>query len=227
MDEIERLQTQARLAARAAAPVRPAAADLERARRGALRVLDGQLARLPATVRSQPACRRGCALCCHLRVAATAPEVFALASYIRFELDGPALAALLSRIEDSATQLRALPRAQLTATNLPCPLLDGAGACSMYAARPLNCRAYHSLDYAACLASFQRPDDPSLGHPQSVAIARVHAGVQQGLREAGEAAGTDTREYELVTALAEALSDQDAAARFAAGRQAFAKAIVL
>lgn len=227
MDDIENLRSQARLAARATAPGQPSAADLERARRGVLRVLDGQLARLPASVRGQLACRRGCSLCCHLRVAATAPEVLALASFVCSALDGPALADLRSRIAASATRLRALPREHLFATNLPCPLLDDAGACGMYAARPLNCRAYHSLDYAACLASFQQPDDPTLGHPQSAAIARVHAGVQQGLREVGEAAGTDTRQYELVTALDEALSDEDAAARFAAGRPAFVTAIIL
>lgn len=227
MDDAERLREQARQATRATAPPRPLPADLERARRGALRVLDGQLARLPASVRAQPACRRGCALCCHLRVAVTAVEVLALADYIRSQLDAPGLAALREQVAERAAHLHALPADRLLATNLPCPLLAADGACSMYAARPFNCRAYHSLDYAACLASFQRPEDASLGHPRSVALARVHAGVQQGLREAGQAAGTDTGHYELVTALAEALDDPGVAARFAAGETAFLTALRL
>ncbi|MBX3724541.1 MAG: YkgJ family cysteine cluster protein [Xanthomonadales bacterium] len=227
MDETEKLREQARQATRAMAPARPAAGDLERARRGALRVLDGQLARLPSAVRGQLACRRGCALCCHLRVAVTAVEVLALAAYIRSQLDEAGFVALRERIADSAAQLHALPTGRLFATNLPCPLLAADGACSMYAARPFNCRAYHSLDYAACLASFQQPEDATLGHPRSVAVARVHAGVQQGLREAGETAGTDTDHYELVTALAEALGDPGVDARFAAGETAFRTALRL
>lgn len=227
MDDPDRLREQARQASRAAAPARPAAGDLERARRTALRVLDGQLARLPASVRGRLACRRGCDLCCHLRVAVTPVEVLALAAWLRGQLDEAALAALRERLAAGAAALRALPAERLLATNLACPLLAADGACSAYPARPFNCRAYHSLDYAACLASFERPGDASLGHPQSVAMARIHAGVQQGLREAGRDAGTDTGHYELVTALGEALDDPDVATRFAAGEVAFRRALRL
>ena len=158
-------------------------------------------------------------MCCHLRVMATPAEVFGLARYIRRQLATTALQDLTRRIADTATHLHAIPRERLLATNVACPLLVD-GACSMYAARPFNCRAYHSLDVDACTASFNNPDDASLTHPQSAIVARINEGVQQGLADELGKAGLDRSQYELVTALDEALSDPGAEARFLRGEAA-------
>ena len=192
----------------------------EHARRSALRRLDAELARVPASGRGPVACAAGCDLCCHLRVAATPAEVFGLLDYLRSAFDGDWFASFRARVAEAGARLAGLTRAEVLATNLPCPVLVD-GRCAGYAARPLNCRAYHSLDRDACQRSFDNPGDPALGHPQYGAVARVHEGVQAGFAAGVRAAGFDASEVELVTALAEALDDEEAAGRFGRGERAF------
>ena len=163
-------------------------------------------------------------MCCHLRVMATPAEVFGLVRYMRRELDARAMDETTRRIAETAARLRALPRERLLATNVPCPLLVD-NACSMYPARPFNCRAYHSLDYDACVDSFHNPQDSSRTHPQSALVTRINEGVQQGLIEALQRSGVDAGQYELVTALDEALADPETEARFSRGETAFRRAL--
>lgn len=184
----------------------------EAARRRVLRQLERLVAALPAEDRGPLACRAGCSFCCHLRVAATAPEVFGLLDYLRQTLAPLDFEAFAARVRAVAAEVQALPDARLLAVNLPCPVLVD-GRCSAYPARPLNCRSYHSLDRAACEQAFEHPDQ-DLGHPQLAPLARVHAGVQAGWIGGLAEAGHDARQFELVTALAEALDDPDCRRRF-------------
>lgn len=200
--------------------------DLDGVQRKVQRVLDAQLALTPRASRSQVACAKGCAMCCHLRVMATPAEVFALVGYMRRQLDQDAFEMRAARIASVAAQVHGLPRERLLLTNIACPLLVD-GACSMYPARPFNCRAYHSLDYDACLASFEHPADTSLSHPQSALQARVHEGVQQGFLDVLRKVNVDSSQYELVTALDEALQDPQAEQRFARGDAVFRRALRL
>lgn len=163
-------------------------------------------------------------MCCHLRVMATPAEVLGLVQYMKQQMQAEAFAAAVARIAATAARLHSLPPDRLLLTNVACPML-AEGACTAYAARPLNCRAYHSLDYNACLSSFLEPDDASLAHPQSAPEARVHEGVQLGLMDVLRSAGVDSRQYELVTALDEALKDPQAAERFARGETVFRAAL--
>jgi hypothetical protein len=192
----------------------------EAARRDVLRLLDEQLRRLPAAERSPVACRAGCSMCCHLRVMATPAEVYGLLDYLAGTLSPQAFAEFRERVAAARARIMALPAAEVLTTNLACPLLVD-GHCSGYAARPLNCRSYHSLDLAACQRAFERPTDTSLGHPQYAAVARVHEGLQGGFIEGQAESGYDSAQHELVTALDEALSDPEARSRFLAGKQAF------
>ena len=223
MQDERALREQARQAVRAAADGGPAGLDLEHLQRHARRTLEDQLARV-RRAHAPLACARGCALCCHLRVMATPGEVFGLVRYMRRELGWQALDEVRQRIAETAARLRALPRGRLLATNVPCPLLVD-NACSMYAARPFNCRAYHSLDYDACLDSFENPDDASRTHPQSALVSRINEGVQQGLHDSLRQSALDTCQYELVTALDEALADHEAEPRFLRGEPAFREAL--
>ena len=185
----------------------------QRALRQVQRLIDSELRRLPPAERGPVACRAGCDFCCHLRVMATAAEVFTLLDFLHSQLDPAAFEALAGRIRATDRQLRALEPDQVMTTNLPCPLLE-QGRCSAYAARPLNCRSYHSLSVEACEDSFRHPEDLERGHPQLRAVTSVHAGAQGGLLRALESGGHDARQYELVTALAEALDDATARERF-------------
>lgn len=188
--------------------------------RQAQRVVESRTRQLPAADRGPLACAAGCDFCCHLRVMATAPEVFALLDYLRENLDDEAFADFAQRVEKTDRQLRALPAGDILRTNIPCPALVD-GCCSGYAARPLNCRSYHSTSRAACEDSFNHPEDLDRGHPQIRPLADLHRGAQAGYIAALERAGFDERQYELATALADALADPDARKRLAAGERVF------
>ena len=150
----------------------------------------------------------------------TPVEVFGLLDYLRSAFDASWFDGFRARVAAAASRLAGLTRSEVLATNLPCPVLVD-GRCAGYAARPLNCRAYHSLARDACERSFDAPGDSSLGHPQYASVARVHEGVQAGFVSGLRGAGFDASEVELVTALAEALDDEDCAARFDRGERAF------
>lgn len=194
--------------------------DPDQARRRALRLLDEQLGRIPREDRSPVACRAGCNFCCHLRVMATPPEVFGLLDYLQATLAADAFEAFRQRVEAAAERVGSLAPEQLLATNIACPVLVD-GFCSGYAARPFNCRSYHSLDRDACEASFNDPGNQALQHPQFTAVARVHEGVQAGFIAGLKESGYDARQYELVTALHEALEDPASRERFENGEKTF------
>lgn len=193
---------------------------VHRGLRQAQRVIESQTRRLPPADRGPVACRAGCDFCCHLRVMATAPEVFALLDYLASSLDEAAFEAFAERVAAADRALRALPSEAVVTTNLACPVLVD-GRCSGYPARPLNCRAYHSTSRQACEDSFNHPEDLERGHPELTALAHVHQGGQAGFIGALEQAGYDARQYELVTALAEALHDPDARRRMNDGETVF------
>jgi Fe-S-cluster containining protein len=81
---------------------------------------------IEAEFRGQIACRRGCDACCrHLSL---------------FWVEGMALAQALAGLPGAAAgRIRA--RARRAAADGPCPLLE-AGACQLYAARPIICRTH-------------------------------------------------------------------------------------
>lgn len=196
------------------------AADPEQARRKLLRLLEEQLGRLPIADRSPVACRAGCAFCCHLRVMVTPVEVFGLLNYLAANLSTEQFAAFKRRVAEASRKLSELEHRQVLTTNIPCPVLVD-GRCSGYAARPLNCRSYHSLDRDACEKSFENPADFSLKHPQFTAVAHVHEGAQSGFIAGLGEVGYDNNQYELVIALQEALDDPEAHVRFRHGKKAF------
>ena len=197
------------------------------ARRKAQSTLEAATSRIPASTRDAVACRKGCAMCCHLRVAVMPVEVFGVVDYLRLKLSPDAHAEARERIRLAAAEVRARPGHDMFTVNIPCPLLGPDGACTVYPARPLNCRAYHSLDVGACRASFENPTDLSLGHPQSNLLANLHGGSQEGLRDSLQAGGYEITQYELATALEEALDDPGCAERHAAGEPAFTRAVRL
>ena len=192
----------------------------ERGLRQVQRLIETEVRRLPVDERGPVACKAGCDFCCHLRVMATAIEVFALLDYLKQSLSSEDWTAFTASVAATDQQLRSLPTDQVLTTNLPCPVL-AAGQCRGYPARPLNCRSYHSLSRQACETSFNDPGNLNLGHPELTALAKVHAGGQGGLISALQEAGFDSRQYELVTAMAESLDDPEARSRFINREQAF------
>lgn len=185
----------------------------EKSRRQALRRLDEALRRIPVVDRSPVACEPGCDYCCHLRVMVTPVEVFGLLDFIQARFTANEMQEFRQRLSEAARQVRVVPSDRLVSANIPCPVLVD-GRCSAYAARPFNCRSYHSLDRGACQRAFEDQDNRGHTHPQFSKVARVHESSQASLISETTGAGYDARQYELVTALEEALGDAGSRRRF-------------
>jgi Fe-S-cluster containining protein len=124
-------------------------------------------------------CRKGCDDCC--RSLASVP----LVSQAEWQRIGDALDALPAAVAESA---RLRIRASASASRpVVCPLLDtAAGACLVYDARPIACRAY----------GFYAERDSVLGCHRIESIAQQspdiiwgnHAAIEERLRSLGPAA---------------------------------------
>lgn len=183
----------------------------DRPRRIALRLID-EVAETMAYQLPPLPCRRGCASCCTLPVHVSAQEVFGIIDYIQQQLPGAQGDRLTARIRESAQALSVITEAKRRATRRACPLLED-GKCTVYSARPMMCRAFHSTDRVACEA--QRPE----GTPMQLPRYAATCGVIEGYLAAVQDAGQDANHWELIGALAEALDDGPAARQRAAAGQ--------
>ena len=150
-------------------------------------------------------CRMGCAHCCHHPVGLTLPEAQLLAATIQ-ALPAAKRDQLTNAVIDAAQATAGALWTELTA--LPCPLLDGEGACSVYADRPIPCRALGSLDALACA-------DPR----RHATVPLDEQAFLNGLAASAQLA-TDLGHRELRSALAAVLqvAPQDAPTAFASAR---------
>ncbi|MEO7324921.1 MAG: hypothetical protein ABIW82_08845 [Dokdonella sp.] len=195
------------------------------ARQRALQALDAALAGIPRDQLKTLACAQGCSFCCHRQVAASAAEVFGLLDHLRATLDATAFAQFSARCIATADLVAQMPPGQRALRSIACPALVD-GACAGYAARPFRCRAYNSLDVEPCRRFFDEPREDYTGPPADLDRFVVAQAVMFGLFSGLERAGFDPRQYELATALADALTDAEAPPRYARGEQAFMNAIV-
>jgi Fe-S-cluster containining protein len=168
------------------------------------------------------ACGRGCASCCTLRVSATAPEVLAVAAFLRAVQPRllPRGIDLVGQVRDADAATHGLGEAQRVTLRQRCPFI-AQGVCVIYAVRPLACRGHASHDLRACTeaAAGRRDEVPySAGH--RLVRALVQGALQSALRDAGLAWGA----YELNAALLLAIDDEGADAAWRAGADPLAAA---
>jgi Fe-S-cluster containining protein len=167
------------------------------------------------------ACCGGCASCCTIRVAATAPEIFLIADFIRTA--APALtASLVAKIAAADGTTRHLDESSRMAVGTICPFIE-ADLCVIYPVRPLACRGHASFDKEACVSALsgQVCEVPvSVTHVEARAL--VQNAMQSALRDTGLAWGI----YELNEALLVALADEACEAKWAAGEDPFAAALI-
>ena len=198
----------------------------EVARKRALQALEIALDETPIEQRNTLACEQGCSFCCHRQVAAGAAEVFGLLDHLRATLDTTAFDAFSARCHATAEIVTQLSTGQRALRSIACPVLL-AGSCAGYAARPFRCRAYNSLDVEPCRRIYDEPRENEAGPPTDLDRYVVAQAVMFGLFVGLERVGFDPRQYELATALADAISDAEAPLRYRRGEQAFLHAIVL
>jgi hypothetical protein len=183
------------------------------------RAMDAAGARALAGSDRTPACAAGCSHCCHVHADATVPEVLAIVAHLERAWTAEARAALRDRLARQALAVAHLTDDERWAARIPCALLDGAGRCTIHAARPLRCRAFHSCSAAPCRAAFEGAADVE---PEPVRIARLdraHDAVELGYDRALAAAGLSARAHRLELALSIALDVPDAGARWLAGEE--------
>jgi len=179
---------------------------------------------LEASVRGHAvtlACKPGCNYCCHLPVHVRPYEAFALAAWLRSHFAPAQLEALRARLRGNVERTRALGGEGRKHANLACALLDPQGSCSAYAARPAQCRKFHSTVLATCEASFARPADDSIPSPEHPAVAHNAAVIIAQAANAARDAGFDAAAYDLNAALLEALDNPRAERRWRDGKKAF------
>lgn len=132
--------------------------------------------------RTALACHGGCSGCCTIRVAATAPEIFAIARNIR-SLPEPGALRLVQRIAAADRVAGGLDPRQHMAAALPCPLMEN-DLCIAYCLRPLACRGHASFDEEACRRALR-------GSTAEVPLSAVHAIMRSLVQNALQAALRD------------------------------------
>jgi Fe-S-cluster containining protein len=181
----------------------------------AVELFDRSLARAPEDM--PIACRRGCNFCCHGQVSASAPELFLLARHIN-EQGGGDPSGVLARLREVDAKTRGLDPVERHKLRQPCALLV-SGECSVYAARPLSCRAFASYSREKCehAFAFGGEDIPVPKFNMSLRSAS-----KQALWSALAYAGLPIKSYELAHGLIVALETPDAEQRWLAGEDVFA-----
>lgn len=159
-------------------------------------------------------CHKGCAWCCRVPVACSAPEIFRFANILR-KTAGADLPRLQADLEAAAVHRRPLTEPQLLALRVTCPLLLD-GACRGYEGRPIACRSLVSTSSEACRDSLM--DKPIPLVPPALSKGEI---VRTLLLAAVSWAGLPEHTYEMVEALAVALPDPQAEARWLTGEDVF------
>ncbi|WP_437995661.1 YkgJ family cysteine cluster protein [Sorangium sp. So ce185] len=171
--------------------------------------------------RRLPVCKETCSWCCRgVKVDVSIQEALVIAEHKRSTLSVEMFSQFREQIAQLAEQTRDLHVDDRARQQLPCPLLDQSGSCSVYEVRPLRCAGHNSYDASACEWSCQNPDlarDIPADAAQQAIFSAVTMGQQRGL----VAAGIDARSFELVSALRVALEQPNAAERWAKGERLF------
>lgn len=173
---------------------------------------------------TKPACKAGCAFCCHYKVEIRAHEMLLIKDYISKTFNAEKITAVLAEAETNAALIRTLTPEQHLTTNIKCPMLQD-NQCSIYPARPFRCRNFHSTDANACEQSHSDPSNMEIATGMIEDIAMFADAHTQGFEAAAEQTGRDNRIYDFNTALLEALTDEQALKRYQRGKKTFQQAI--
>jgi Fe-S-cluster containining protein len=172
------------------------------------------------------ACKPGCGFCCRgARVDATAPEALTIVRCFRETMSKEHVAAVFDHVKRHAATIRSMTLGERYRARIPCAMLDqGSDRCVVHDARPMRCRAHHSLDAADCKAAILHPSERR-GIPRYPDVMNAYEAMILGQRKALAAAKLDFRSFELSLALEVAFEHEDAAERWANGERLFDAAV--
>lgn len=172
----------------------------------------------------KPACKAGCAYCCHYKVEVRAHEMFLIKDFMQKNWSPLNIKNLLSEAEANAKIIKSLTQEQHLTTNIKCVFLVD-NQCSIYSVRPFKCRNFHATDAAACEQSFNEPDNLTIENSFVESVAMFGNAHSQGFEAAAQNIGLDSRAYDFTTALLEIFAEPNTLKRFTKGKKTFIKAI--
>jgi len=166
------------------------------------------------------ACRTGCDHCCFNQVELTPPEALAIGHFVERHFSREERERLLAHLSRSLAAKAGKGKREIARIRreLPCPLLQ-AQKCSVYPARPLVCRAMHSLDAGQCRSSLLAGDLTSGDY-----YAERHELVQaiaRGLQGGSRAMGCQSGILDLARALQDYFQQPDPLGRWIRGEPVF------
>ncbi|MBF0250202.1 MAG: hypothetical protein HQL35_06175 [Alphaproteobacteria bacterium] len=198
-----------------------------RTAKGLLRMAERALARAEAAIAQARAllppprpvaCGPNCPFCCHVRLAAAAPEILLVLAYVDSHWDDDSMTALMRKAANLDALTRGKNEAERERLRLPCPLLKD-GSCAVHPVRPLSCRAVASVDVAACRRAHasRMAEGAPLYEPQYQIANGVGYGLYAGLADAG----LGVENVEMNAALAVGLGKPGLARRWLNGETLF------
>jgi Fe-S-cluster containining protein len=131
-------------------------------------------------------------------VAASAPEVLAIATFVRERFGQEQRAALSRRVEANIAATDGMDMSQRDRVRLDCPFLV-AGKCTVYEVRPIACRGYSSYSVEECREDYEHPGTGVEMHANGLREL-VFGAIREGLAIACKAASVELRLLELVRA---------------------------
>lgn len=167
----------------------------------------------------QVACRSGCTYCCMFPVAASAPEVLAIATFVRSHFDEDRRAALDRRVEANISATEGMDMNQRDRVRLDCPFLE-VGKCTVYEVRPVACRGYSSYSVEDCKEDYEHPGTGVEGHTNGLREL-VYGAIREGLAIACKSVSVEHRLLELVRAYKFAAGDPTLAETWLSRPEAF------
>lgn len=173
---------------------------------------------------TKPACKAGCAFCCHYKVEVRAHEILLIRNYMDKTFSTEKIQTILEEAKANATIIRSITPEQHLTTNLKCAFLQD-NQCSIYPVRPFRCRNFHSTDADACEQSHNDPHNMEISTGMIEDVAMYADAHTQGFEAAAEQTGRDVRIYDFNTALIEVFTEANVLKRYKAGKKAFPNAI--
>lgn len=162
---------------------------------------------VPACKFQEIDCCAGCACCCHEPLQVSILDAISVAAHLLDQ--GKASEALpgLQEYEASIAHLGS-SRESLKQSFDPCPFLDPQNRCTVYSARPVICRAFHSTNVGRCEEIVDQ-ESPNRDVPMFTGLFGFRGLRLTGARKALKDLGLDDRPVVLARAVKLLLQDFD------------------
>jgi Fe-S-cluster containining protein len=164
------------------------------------------------------ACQEGCHFCCLHQVELNPPEALLLGHYVDQHFADAERKELIAALRRSLDLQAGKTKEELARIRPPCPLLRDR-KCSAYPARPLVCRAMHSLDTLRCESAYKNLDLSS--PPYYAHRHEIYYSISRGLRAGCQAVGCQSPPLELARGLLDYLTQPRPVERWLQGEEVF------